>query len=191
MSNDSSVVIAKKTRWYRKWHRRVGLFCITFLLIIAVTGLLLVWKKNSSGVLLADSKKGKSTIIADWLSFDSLAVNATAALRSRHGDSISIVISRIDARPDKGMVKFLFEDHYHAIQLDATTGKVLHFEERRADFIEQIHDGSIVDNLLGSNGYFKLLYGSLAGLGLLILTISGFWIWYNPKRIKKSRLNPG
>jgi uncharacterized iron-regulated membrane protein len=189
MSNAPSVVISKKTRWYRKWHRRVGLFCIAFLMIIAVTGLLLVWKKNSKGVLLADSKKGKSTIIADWLSFDSLATNAAAALRSRHGDSISTVISRIDARPDKGMVKFLFEGHYHAIQLDATTGKVLHFEERRADFIEQIHDGSIVDNLLGSNGYFKLLYGTLAALGLLILTISGFWIWYNPKRIKKSRLN--
>ncbi|RYD69922.1 MAG: PepSY domain-containing protein [Sphingobacteriales bacterium] len=187
MSDGSTTTIAKKTRWYRKWHRRIGLFVIVFLLIISLTGILLVWKKNSNGALLADSKTGSSTSLADWKSFDQLALVATEAMRDKYGKDIPVIISRMDARPDKGMVKVIFEGHYHAIQLDATTAKVLLYEERRADFIEQIHDGSIIDNLIGSKGYAKLLYGSIAGLGLLILTISGFWLWYNPKRITKKK----
>ncbi|HTE28108.1 PepSY domain-containing protein [Flavitalea sp.] len=191
MSNDSTLIIAKKTRWYRKWHRRVGLFVIIFLLVISVTGILLVWKKNSNGQILADSKTGSSTSLTDWKSYDALAADAKTALRSKYGNDVSVEISRIDARPDKGMVKFIFEGHYHAIQLDASTGRVLHYEERRADFIEQIHDGSIIDNLAGTKGYAKLIYGTIASLGLLILTISGFWLWYNPKRITKKKRKTG
>ncbi|MBC7830274.1 MAG: PepSY domain-containing protein, partial [Chitinophagaceae bacterium] len=187
MVNDSTLVIAKKTRWYRKWHRRIGLFVMVFLLIISITGILLVWKKNSGGRLLADTQKGTSTTLIQWKSFDELATAAKAAVRKKHGQDVSVEISRIDARPDKGMVKVIFEGHYHAVQLDATTANVLLYEERRADFIEQIHDGSILDNLFSSNGYSKLIYGSFAGLGLLLLTISGFWLWYNPKRITKKK----
>ena len=187
MLNDSTTATAKKTRWYRKWHRRVGLFAMIFLLIISLTGILLVWKKNTNGRLLANSQMGSSLSLSHWISFDSLASNAISAIRGRYGNNISTVISRIDARPDKGMVKIIFEEHYHAIQLDAATGKVLLYEERRADFIEQLHDGSIIDNLINGKGYGKLIYGTTAGAGLLLLTISGFWLWFNPKRIIKRK----
>lgn len=187
MIKDGAAGVAKKTRWYRKWHKRIGIFSLLILLLISLSGLLLIWKKNSKGLLLADSSKGKSTVLANWLSFEKMSDIAINALREKHGKDVSVKLSRIDARPDKGMVKFIFEEHYHAIQLDATTGEVLQFEERRADFIEQIHDGTFIDNLLGTKGYAKLAYGTIAGLCLAILTISGFWIWYNPRRIKKGR----
>ena len=87
------------------------------------------------------------------------------------------------------MVKFVFKENYLGIQLDASTGKLLHIEKRRSDFIENIHDGSYIDKITGLNGAFKLSYTTIMGGALLMLTITGFWLWYNPKRIRKKKLN--
>ena len=100
--------------------------------------------------------------------------------------SLSLEMDRIDIRPDKGMAKFVFADHYNGIQLDMATGKVLHIEKRRADFIEKIHDGSILDQYLHTgNGQIKLFYTTVIGLALLVFTVTGFWLWYGPKRMRK------
>ena len=94
----------------------------------------------------------------------------------------------MDARPDKGMIKILFKQHFMAIQLDGTTGAVLFIETRRADWIEKLHDGSLLDHYAGfSEQPFKLVYTGLLGLCLLFLTVSGFWLWVNPKRIRKHK----
>lgn len=177
--------VAKQTRWYRKIHRYIAIASFFFLLLISVTGLLLIWKKNSGGYLLADSRKGSSTELGQWLSFDSLQHIAVTTLQDSISPVLSSKINRIDARPDKGMVKFVFEEHYWAIQLDGATGKVLHLEKRRADFIENLHDGSYFDKFTG--GFFKIGYGSFVGLSLLLLTITGFYLWWNPKRIRKQK----
>ena len=50
--------IVKRTRWYRKIHRWIASGLFVFFFFIAVTGLLLGWKKNSNGYLLADSHAG-------------------------------------------------------------------------------------------------------------------------------------
>jgi uncharacterized iron-regulated membrane protein len=178
-------IVAKRTRWYRKIHRYIAIASFFFLLMISVTGLLLIWKKNSGGYLLADSHKGTTTDLGQWLSFDSLQKIAATVLHDSISPELSPKLNRIDARPEKGMVKLVFEDHYWAIQLDAATGKVLVLERRRADFIENLHDGSFFDKMIG--GYFKLSYGSFVGLTLLLLTITGFFLWINPKRIRRKK----
>ena len=61
-------------------------------------------------------------------------------------------IDRIDIRPDKGIVKFTFKDHFKGLQLDGTTGKLLSIETRKSDFIEKLHDGSILDKIFGTGG---------------------------------------
>ena len=43
------------------------------------------------------------------------------------------------------MVKFVFVEGYWGVQLDCTTGELLHLERRPADFIENLHDGSFFD----------------------------------------------
>ena len=177
--------VAKRTRWYRKIHRYIAIVSFFFLLMVSVTGLLLIWKKNSGGYLLAESHKGTTSDLSQWLSFDSLHSVAVATLRDSISPGLSPKLNRIDARPDKGMVKFVFEDHYWGIQLDCATGKVLHIERRRSDFIEHLHDGSYFDKLIG--GTFKLTYGSFLGLSLLLLTVTGFYLWYNPKRMRKKK----
>ncbi len=180
--------IVKRTRWYRKIHRWIASGLFVFFFFIAGTGLLLGWKKNSNGYLLADSHKGISTNPKDWLSIDSLNSIAFKIYKDSTHAANEPTVERIDIRPSKGMVKFVFSENYLAIQLDCTTGKILHFERRRADFIEHLHDGTILDNLFrNKSGLFKLSYTTIMGVSLLLLTITGFWLWYNPKRIKQRK----
>lgn len=103
-------------------------------------------------------------------------------LRESGSSELSEELDRIDIRPDKGMVKFVFVHHYHGIQLDGATGRVLHLEHRRSDLVEDIHDMSLVDKLLGIEGeVFKLIYTSFTGLSLLVFTVTGIWLRYRSR----------
>jgi len=177
---------AKVLRSFRKVHRWTGAALFAFFFIIAITGLLLGWKKHSNGWLLAPSYKGASSEMQGWLPVDSLYRIAGEILRTQVSQEISTELDRIDIRPEKGMAKFIFKDHFHGVQLDLTTGALLHLEQRRADFIEKIHDGSLADFYLGiSGGWIKLFYTTLMGIALLVFTITGFWLWYGPKRMRR------
>jgi len=177
---------AKILRVFRKVHRTTGALLFVFFFFVAVTGLLLGWKKNSAGVIMAKSYKGTSTDLKDWLSIDSLHKNATKIFRDSISKTLPMDLDRIDVRNDKGMVKFVFIDGFWGIQLDGATGELLHIERRRSDFIEKVHDGSILDYYFGtSNGEIKLFYTTVMGTALLIFTITGFWLWYGPKRMRR------
>lgn len=177
---------AKLLRVFRKIHRTTGACLFVFFFFISITGLLLGWKKHSGGVILAKSHKGTSTDLKDWLPIDSLHTIACKVLHDSVSPNLSLALDRIDIRKDKGMVKFVFTDHYWGVQLDGATGKLLHTERRRADFVENVHDGSILDRYFGtSNGQIKLVYTSVMGLALVIFTITGFWLWYGPKRMRR------
>jgi uncharacterized iron-regulated membrane protein len=176
---------AKVLRNFRKLHRLTGAALFVFFFIVAITGTLLGWKKNSGGLVMAKSYTGSSTNLKDWLSIDSLHHKACAFLKDSVSKDLSTEIDRIDIRKEKGMVKFTFTKHFTGLQLDGSTGNILHIEKRRADYIEKIHDGSIIDFYFGWNGYFKLIYTAVMGIALLIFTITGFWLWYGPKRMRK------
>ena len=172
-------------RNFRKVHRWTGALLFVFFFIVAITGLLLGWKKQTG--LLPPSQKGTSTNPADWLSIDSLRLKANTYLLDSIGSDLSTEIDRIDIRPDKGMVKMVYKGHYWGLQLDCTTGAVLQVDRRASDFMEQIHDGSILDlNLKTGSDIFKLFYTSVMGIALLLFTITGFWLWYGPKRMRKA-----
>ncbi|MEW6653109.1 MAG: PepSY-associated TM helix domain-containing protein [Bacteroidota bacterium] len=173
-------------RTFRKIHRITGAVLFIFFFFVAVTGILLGWKKHSAGLILAKSHQGSSADLKDWLPIDSLHTLACKALHDSVSAALSLELDRIDIRKDKGMVKFVFVDNYWGIQLDGASGKILHIERRRADFLENVHDGSFLDKYLGtSNGQIKLIYTSIMGLALLVFTITGFWLWYGPKRMLK------
>jgi len=175
----------------RRLHRAAaGLLAFT-LIVIATSGLLLGWKKNSNGYIHPDSYHGVTSDLSDWLPFDSLKTIAIQVLRDSVSQDLRSEIERIDARPDKGMVKFVFEHHYHGIQLDAATGKMLHLERRRSDIIEDIHDGSILDKLFGTSGeQIKLVYTTINGIALIIFAITGFLLWLNSGKRSGNRRDP-
>ncbi len=174
-------------RVFRKVHRTTGALLFVFFFVISITGLLLGWKKNSGGLIMAKSYSGTSTSLKDWLPIDSLHTNACKYLADSISPNLSTELDRIDIRMDKGMVKFVFTEGFWGLQLDGATGKLLHIERRRTDFIEKLHDGSIMDYFAGTGGgQIKLFYTSVMGIALLIFTITGFWLWYGPKRMRRN-----
>ncbi len=184
MSN--TIQQAKWIRWFRWLHRKIAIFLFIFFLLISVTGILLGIKKQTG--LLPPTQKGVSTDLATWIPIDSLQKNAIRYLQDSVSVSLSTAIDRIDIRPDKGIVKFSFKDHFTGLQLDGTTGKLLSVEQRKSDFIEKLHDGSILDKFFGtSNDQAKVSYTLIMGLSLFMLILSGLWLWYGPKRLRKSR----
>ena len=167
-------------RTFRVWHRWLGTALAIFLIISAVTGILLSLKKQVD-VLQPPTQKGVSQSLDSWMPIDSIAQLATVAFHNAHPAQYDNYIDRMDVRPSKGIVKVLFERGYWEVQIDGTSGEVMSIAKRHSDWIEHLHDGSIISEV------FKLISMNLLGFGLLILISTGLWLWYGPKRVRKMR----
>lgn len=177
---------AKFLRAVRKIHRTTGAFLFILFFIVSITGLMLGWKKNSNGYILPKSEIGVSKNLSDWLPIDTLQTIAFKAMQDSVDQNIDLEIFKIDVRPQKGMVKFIFKNHYSGVQLDGSTGKILTMTKRRSDLVENIHDGSALDRIFKTDGeIIKLIYTTITGLALLTFTITGFWLWYGPIRMRR------
>lgn len=176
---------AKFLRLTRKVHKVAGICLFVFIIAIGVTGLLLGWKKNSNGYLLAETSKGTNTDSNSWITLDSIQKIAVNYYAKKSGQG-KAAVDRMDVRPEKGIIKVSFVGGYDGIQIDLSTGRVLTEEKRRADFIENLHDGSWFDMTFGwDSGVFKLVYTTVMGLSLVVFSLSGFWLWYGPKRMRR------
>lgn len=185
---NSRQVQAKILRNFRKIHRITGAFLFIFFFIISISGIVLGWKNNSNGYLLPPTQTGTSSSLEQWKPMYTLYNKACFILHDSINPNLSIVLDRIDIRKEKGIVKFIFEDHLWEVQLDGATGNLLHIKKRRSDFIESLHDGSILDGWFNtSKDQFKLIYTSVLGSALLLFTITGFWLWYGPKKLKQTK----
>ncbi len=169
--------LADLLRSLRVYHRYLGLLLGLFILLSSVTGILLGWKKDVD-LLQPPTQKGASTDLQQWLPLSEMATRSIAGLDS----AVAVQnnpIDRIEARPDKGIVKTIFKEGSWEVQLDASTGKVLSVARRHSDWIEKVHDGSIISDL------FKLISMNVLGFGLMLLSITGFLLWFFPKKIRK------
>lgn len=179
--------LTKRIRWYRKIHRLSGFYLFALLLIVAITGILLGWKKNSFGLISTENHKGITISTQNWLPVFQLNEIANQQLIRYTNPEISTELDRIDIRPEIGMVKFIYKNHYYAIQLDGANGNLLLVEYRLADLLENIHDGSILDTIFQTNtSFFKLIFTSITGLAIVLFSFTGFWLYYGPIKLKKS-----
>jgi hypothetical protein len=159
-----------------------------FFFFVSVSGVLLGWKNNSSGLILPETQTGTTKSLSQWKHIYSLYNNACFILQDSISPNISQELERIDIRKEKGIVKFVFEEQNWEIQLDGATGELLQIGKRHSDFIENLHDGSVLDTWFNtSNKQFKLMYTTILGTALLLFTITGFWLWYGPKRMKRRK----
>jgi hypothetical protein len=174
-------------RHTRRVHRITGATLFVLFFVVSVTALLLGWKKNSNGYLLPQTQQGTMVSSERLLSIDSVQLIAIGHFNTVFENDIA-VIDRIDIRPDKAVAKVLFKQRYFEVQVDLGTGAILQTATRRSDFIENVHDGSILDKLFKTDsGIFKLIYTSVMSLALLLFTVSGFWLWYGPKVMRKAK----
>ncbi len=170
------------TRYYRRLHKLLAVPLFVFMFLIGLTGVLLGWKKQAN--FTPPTQKGSSVDASRWLGLDSIQSVALAFAKDSLG--FEDKIDRLDLRPGKGIVKVIFEKNYTEIQIDLSTGRILRTQKLWNDLIEQIHDGTILDRVAGTDGDpIKTTYTTLTSLGLMLLSFSGFWLWFNPKRIRK------
>jgi len=180
---------AKILRTFRKVHRLTGSSLFVFFFCISVSGVILGWKSNSAGVILPESANGTTPQLEAWLPISTLHETACNYLLDSISNDLSLTLDRIDIRKEKGIVKFVFKEHFWEVQLDGASGALLSLEKRHSDFIENLHDGSVLDTLFNTTGQpLKLIYTSIMGTALFVFTITGFWLWFGPKRMKIKKL---
>lgn len=92
-------------------------------------------------------------------------------------------VQRVDIRPSKGIAKVILKSDVE-YQVDLGTGNVLQRELRMSDFIESLHDGSFFAGDISKLGVFLP-----AAIGLLVLWVSGIYMFWLPLvvKLRKSR----
>ena len=167
--------------WYRFFwqaHKWVGLTVAAFLLLIAVTGFLLLLKKDFAWIQ-PPTQKGTKGEMAAFLSIDEAwkRVEATGHPDFRTRDDVD----RIDVRPSKRVYKFRSEHNHTEIQVDAITGAVLSTDSRTSDVLEALHDGSWFAEPV--HDYWM----PLVAIGVVFLSLSGIWLWLRPIFSRRAR----
>lgn len=181
MSQEALQGKVKSLRWLRRLHRWIGIPLILFFFIIGITSILLAWKKKAE--LLPPTLKTEIEN-GTWILPSEMVRIGEEEMQKLGRDP---EVDRIDIRPDKGVAKVTFKTHFTEVQLDGLSGKVLSIETRHSDWIEKVHDGSIVDFYLGGDEATKLTYSTLTALGLILMSLSGFYLWYFPKVIRRMK----
>ena len=161
-------------------HKALGLGLGLLVLVSSVTGVLLGWKKQSDW-LQPPTQRGTAGALSEWRSLAVLEAAAVEAFRQNAPQGASPEVDRMDVRPGKNTVKVRFAYEDYEAQVDGITGEVLSVGRRNADWIERIHDGSIVSEA------FKLASMNVLGIGLVVMTASGAWLYFGPRRLRARR----
>ena len=144
---------------------------------MALTGVLLGLKDVLG--LKPSTAKAEVVSLNEWVSLKQINTAAIAFAKTKQLDTL---IDRVDVRIDKGIAKVLFKRHFTELQLAGSTGEILSVRQRGDHFIERIHDGSIVEFYAQQTDTVKMIYSTLVGIGLLALSMSGYFLWAAPKK---------
>lgn len=163
------------------WNRRVH-YWLTFLValplpVIVASGILLQWKKQSAWIQPPEQRASQGT--------PTLSIPRILEICGKVPDAGIRTwddVGRVDFRPGKNLVKVIGKNHWE-IQMHAVEGRVLQSAYRRSDWIEEIHDGSFFHE------HAKLWLFFPVSLGLLVLWLTGLWMFLRPlwkARMKKA-----
>jgi uncharacterized iron-regulated membrane protein len=159
----------------RKVHYWATAFLALPVLVVIFSGLLLQLKKQWTWVQPAE-QRGTGT---------APAIGLDAILRSVQAEHPGVAgwgdVNRIDLRPSKALAKVWLRDGWE-VQVDLGTGRVLQSAYRRSDLLESIHDGSFFGGDWSKLGIFLP-----AGITLLLMWISGLWMFIFPILAKRRR----
>ena len=154
-----------------------GSFIIALpVLIIIASGILLQMKKQWDWVQPPEIR-GTGKVPAIGFGEIMTTLQATPSLGVAGWDDVA----RIDVRADRGLAKVTLTSGWEA-QIDLGTGRLLQTAYRRSDLIETIHDGSFF-----AGDWTKLGLFLPAGISLLLLWLTGMWMWWVPFRAKQRR----
>jgi hypothetical protein len=156
-------------RWMFHTHLWLGILLTGITIILAVTGILLNHKRALG--LMPDVPHQPSGEFAGALPMAELVTLAEAAAPA----AAAAGVDRLDVRPRSGIIKVRFRDDVVTeVTLDVNNGRLLHIGERNDVFLEKLHSGEI----FGDNW---VLLSDFAAAGILVLIISGYWLWLFPR----------
>ncbi len=160
-------------------HTYVGLVLAVIVAMVSVTGLLLLVKKDFAA-LQPPTQRGEPGEPADFIP---VAEVLKATYATGHPAFASFDdIDRIDVRPDRRVHKVRSVHGQMELQVCAVTGAILSGPlPRRSDLIESIHDGSFFGDW--AHGWLM----PATALGLVVLTVSGIWVWIAPVLTRRRR----
>ena len=165
----------------RKLHRWGAVIFAIPLIVVIASGLLLQLKKQAEWVQ-PHTQTGVSPDKTPRLSWSDILETARGVPDANVEDWDDI--DRLDMRPSKGIVKVRCKNRWE-VQIDLESGAVLSSTYRRSDLIESLHDGSFFSEY-GKMGIFLP-----NGIVLLVLWLTGAWLWYLPfhsRRKKNQRM---
>ena len=158
-------------------HKWTGIVLSLVFVMIAVTGFLLLIKKDHAWIQ-PPTQEGAEGSVEDFLPLDQMFAKVFA---EGHPDFQSMDdIDRVDFRPGKRVHKVRSVHNHSEIQVDAVTGAILSVDTRTSDLLEQIHDGSFFGDW--AHDWFM----PVVPFALLFLVGSGLYLWLAPK-IRKAR----
>jgi uncharacterized iron-regulated membrane protein len=166
-------------RLTRKIHYWLGAIIALPLLVVVVSGILLQLKKQLTWVQPAEQKPAiKALTIGPEQMLQ--ALQQDPELKAQSWDQVE----RIDIRPKKGLAKLTLESGLE-VQIDTSNGKILQKAVRRSDLIEALHDGSFF-----AGDYTKLGLFLPTAIALLLMLITGMWLWWLPLKVKRAKRKP-
>lgn len=167
-----------KIKWpklMRKTHYWGSMICAIPVVIVLVTGIILLFKKDINWVQAPSAKGEKGT---PGITFEKVLESAKTVPQAEIKDWGDV--NRLDVRPSKGIIKIRANNNWE-IQIDHKSGKVLQVAFRRSDIIESIHDGSFFHDSA------KLWIFLPSSLIPLFLWFSGIYLFILPFLNKKKR----
>ncbi|MBK9384095.1 MAG: PepSY domain-containing protein [Planctomycetes bacterium] len=160
---------------HRKVHRLGAIAIALPLLCVLVSGILLQVKKELPWV---QPPTQRGTPLAMELGLprvlEILGRIPEAQVRSWSD------VERIDVHPKRGILKAICANRWE-VQLALADGAILHSAHRRSDLIESLHDGSFFGEAV------KLGVFLPSALVLLVLWISGIYLWWLPHAARRRK----
>jgi uncharacterized iron-regulated membrane protein len=156
-------------RWMFNGHLWLGIIISVLLVVICVTGILLNHKRGLG--LMPDVSHSATGDFSDALPMAELVRLAGAAAPA----AAAAGVDRLDVRPRTGLMKVRFRDDVVTeVTVDIHTGGVLDIGLRNDVFLEKLHTGEIF-----GDGW--VLLSDFAAVVLVLLIISGYWLWLFPR----------
>lgn len=159
-----------------KLHKWIGVVAALILVNAAVTGGLLLVKKQFAWIQPPEQKGSASH--APAATFDAVL----AALKTVPAAGVSSWkdVARLDVRPNRSLIKATCANGLE-VQLDAADARVLQSAVRRSDLIEQIHDGSFFGDAV--HGWLM----PAVAASLAFLSLSGVYLFLAPWLRRRKR----
>ena len=166
----------KLSKFNRLFHRWGSLVMALPILVVIVSGILLLLKKEADWIQPPTQRGSSQELLVDFDDILEVARSVPEIEVSTWED-----IARVDVRPSKGMLKVRGTNGWE-VQLDSKTSEVLQVAYRRTDLIESLHDGTFFHDKA------KLGLFLPSAIILLCLWITGIYLFFLPSLIRRKRL---